>query len=207
MDSTSRSARDRQRGRQSVPRAARPITKPRTNRAGRGLVRALVRAGSKSDHGPAVAHEGPPVRDGTVCGGCGVVFARKTWRRSTRRLQEAATHGAVNGICPACRQTADGQAFGRLVLEGSYVAGHADELIRRIHNVAARAAFTQPERRLVDVVTHGSTLEVLTTSQKLAHRLARELAKAFLGTVSYHWSGSDGRLFAVWRRDEEGSES
>lgn len=90
-----------------------------------------------------------------------------------------------------------------MVLEGAYVAAHADELVQRIRNVAARAAFTQPERRLVEVVTRGSTVEVLTTSQKLAHRLARELAKAFPGTVSYHWSDSDGRLLAVWRRDEE----
>jgi hypothetical protein len=88
-------------------------------------------------------------------------------------------------------------------LEGSYVAGHANELRRRIRNVAVRAAFTQPERRVIDVVTRGDALEVRTTSQKLAHRLARELAKAFHGTVSYDWSEGDGRLLAVWRRDEE----
>ena len=90
-----------------------------------------------------------------------------------------------------------------MVLEGSFVEGHADELIRRIRNVAARAAFTQPERRLVEVPRRGSTLDVLTTSQKRAHRLAREIAKAFRGTVTYRWSENDGRLRAVWRRDEE----
>lgn len=204
MERNSRSATDRQRGRASAPRAAgRLIGNPLSNRVGKGLVRALVRAGSKSDHSPAAARKGPAVRDQTVCGGCDAVFARKTWRRSARRLQAAARHGAVRGVCPACRQAANGRGFGRVVLEGAYVAGHAQELVRRIRNVAARAAFTQPERRLVEVVTRGSTVEVLTTSQKLAHRLARELAKAFRGTVSYHWSDSDGRLLAVWRRDEE----
>jgi hypothetical protein len=176
--------------------------KPRTDRVGKGLVRALARAGSKSDHGPAVARKGPAVADQTVCGGCGAVFAHKTWRRSARRLQGASARGAVPGVCPACRQAAKGSAFGRVLLEGSYVAGHADELIRRIRNVAARAEFTQPERRLVRIVKRESMLEVLTTSQKLAHRLAREITKAFHGAVSYHWSGSDGRLLARWRRDD-----
>jgi len=205
MDRNSRSATGRQRGRVCAPRVTgRRVGQTPANRVGKGLVRALVRAGSKSDHGPAVAHKGSDVHDQTVCAGCGAVFARKTWRRSARRLRTAAEGGAVRGVCPACRQTANGQAFGRVVLEGSYVAGHADELIRRIRNVAARAEFTQPERRLIEVVPRGSTLEVLTTSQKLAHRLAREIAKAFRGSVSYHWSDDDGRLLAVWRRDEDG---
>jgi hypothetical protein len=37
---------------------------------------------------------------------------------------------------------------------------------------------------------------VLTTSQKLAHRLAHELKKAFGGGVTYAWS-DDGSLFAT----------
>lgn len=169
----------------------------------KGLVRALARAGSRSDHSPAVARKGPAVHENTECGGCGAVYAHKTWRRSPRRLRAAAAHGAVRGLCPACRHVMNGRGYGLVMVEGSYVARHADELLRRIRNVAARAAFTQPERRVVDIVPRGSTLKVRTTSQKLAHRLARELAKAFHGTVSYHWSDRDGRLLAVWRRDDE----
>jgi hypothetical protein len=185
--------------------AAREIRMEREGRrAGKGLIRAGARAGSRSDHRPAVARKGSEVPDHTVCE-CGAVFARKTWRRTARRRHAAARLGAVHGVCPACRQAANGQAFGRVILEGSYVEGHADELIRRIRNVAARAEFTQPERRLVEVTSRGSTLDVRTTSQKLAHRLAREIAKAFRGTVTYRWSANDGRLLAVWRRDEEES--
>lgn len=203
MERNSRSATRMERERRSAPRVRRPAGKPGVSRVGKDLVRALVRAGSANDHAPAVARKGPPIPDQTVCGTCGSVFARKTWRRSARRLEVAGAHGGVRGTCPACRHAAAGRAFGRVVLQGSYVQAHADELMRRIRNVAARAEFTQPERRLVDVVARGSTLEVSTTSQKLAHRLARELAKAFHGTVSYHWSDRDGRLLALWRRDEE----
>jgi hypothetical protein len=98
---------------------------------------------------------------------------------------------------------AEHRAFGRVRLEGSYVAGHAAEIRRRVGNVAARAQHTQPERRLVEIEARGRALEVLTTSQKLAHRIGRELQKAFGGSVSYCWSDRSGELLAVWHRDEE----
>jgi hypothetical protein len=170
-------------------------------RAGKGLVRALDRVGSRADRSPAVARKGPAARDETVCGGCGAVFARKTWRRSSRRLEEAVAAGSFPGVCPACRQVVSGEAFGRVLLEGTYVEDHAAELLRRIRNVSARAGYTQPERRLLGLTVRRATIEVLTTSQKLAHRIARELEKAFKGAASYRWSDGDGRLLAVWHRD------
>jgi hypothetical protein len=45
-------------------------------------------------------------------------------------------------------------------------------------------------------------LEVLTTSQKLAHRIVRELTKAFRGKAVYEWSDRDGALFATWERND-----
>jgi hypothetical protein len=63
--------------------------------------------------------------------------------------------------------------------------------------VASHAEFTQPERRLVSIEWKGSELEVLTTSQKLAHRIATELRKAFGGRTTFAWSHDDGSLLAV----------
>jgi len=76
-----------------------------------------------------------------------------------------------------------------------------DAVRRRIQNVAARAAFTQPERRVVSVERQGDVLEVLSTSQKLAHRIAHELKKAFGGRTSYVWS-DDRTLLATWEPKE-----
>lgn len=86
---------------------------------------------------------------------------------------------------------------GRLLLHGAAVAAE-QEVRRRIANVAARAAFTQPERRVVSVRVEGEDLEVLTTAQELAHRIVHELQKAFGGRAAYAWSDRDGSLRAVW---------
>ena len=53
-------------------------------------------------------------------------------------------------------------------------------------------------QRLVSVERQGTTLEVLTTSEKLTHRITAELAKTWRGTAAYKWA-DDGSLFARWR--------
>jgi hypothetical protein len=183
-------------GRRSPAGAPRPHPPAR---AGKGLVRALVRVGTGATRRHGAPRRPPP--DGMVCLRCGAVFLRKTWRRSRRRLLEAAARSAPIGRCPACRSVAGAELPGRLRLEGAYVGLHEAELRRRIANVAARAAFTQPQRRVVAIAAQGPALEVTTTSQELAHRIACELCKAFGGSAVYHWSEHGARLRARWRRD------
>jgi NMD protein affecting ribosome stability and mRNA decay len=135
--------------------------------------------------------------DPTACERCGAVYTRKTWRR--RRPVPGLLGRAAWDVCPACRQQAAGEFYGRLVIVGTLAPKSLNEVERRIRRVAARAEFTQPERRVVDVRSGPGTIEVLTTSQKLAHRLAHELEKAFGGRTRYSWSDRDGRLVANWR--------
>jgi hypothetical protein len=153
--------------------------------------------GSRSGKVVPSAKGGHVFADPTACERCGAVFTRKTWRR--RGLDPELFHRAAWDVCPACRQEADGEFYGRVVVEGTLPPEKLEEVERRIHGVAARAEFTQPERRVIDVRVTAGTLEVLTTSQKLAHRLARELEKAFGGRTHYAWSDRDGRLVATWQ--------
>jgi len=97
-----------------------------------------------------------------------------------------------------------GEYHGRVIARGAAVAAKLDAIRKRIHNVAERAGFTQPERQIVSIEWDGATLEILTTSQKLAHRIAHELAKAFGGRAKYEWSRGDGGeagLLATWQSE------
>lgn len=102
----------------------------------------------------------------------------------------------------SCRQVQEGAVQGRVVVRGSYLASHEQEIRRRIQNVAERAGYTQPERRLVAITRQPGELNVLTTSQKLAHRIVHELKKAFKGHAEYAWSDRERRLQAVWSRED-----
>jgi NMD protein affecting ribosome stability and mRNA decay len=128
-----------------------------------------------------------------ACERCGAVLQKRTWRRRGR-LAAATLDAARWVVCPACRQQEEETYLGRVLVQ----LGPDDDVatIRaRVRNVAARAARTQPERRVVSIERRGDELEILTTSQKLAHRVAKELVKAFGGRASYGWS-DDGSLLA-----------
>ena len=166
----------------------------------KALIRSRTRRGVRSDRSAPAAVRKTQPREPSVCERCGALFARRTWRRDRPRTA-ALLAAATWTVCPACKQVAGGTAFGRVRLVGTFVPPNEAAIRRRIRNVAARAATTQPERRLVSVERGGDGMEVLTTSQKLAHRVVRELTKAFQGRAVYKWS-DDGTLLATWRRDE-----
>ena len=166
---------------------------------GKGLIRSLNRKGTKSGRSPAAARQAGPLPERTVCDRCGAVYARKSWRRHGR-VSHALLSRAAWKVCPACRQVAEGTYFGRVLIRGNFAAANAPLIRQRIQNVVARAQHTQPQRQLVSMEARDDGLEVLTTSQKLAHRIAHELKKVFRGRAVYHWSDTDGTLHAVWER-------
>ena len=129
----------------------------------------------------------------SACERCGAVLEKRTWRRRGR-LTAATLDAAKWVVCPACTQVQEETYLGRVLVKLRKDAD-VDAMRKRVRNVAARAARTQPERRVVSMERQGEVLEILTTSQKLAHRVAKELAKAFGGRPSYGWS-DDGSLLA-----------
>ncbi len=154
---------------------------------------------------PPVAARTRGLREPAVCERCFAVYRDRAWRAAGpgRRVPADVTWT----LCPACSQVERQEYFGRVRVSAPLAPERESELRRRIWNVERRARATQPERRLVSLGRAGGRLEVLATSQKLAHRIARELEKAFGGRASYVWAERDGLLEASWdpegrRRDE-----
>jgi NMD protein affecting ribosome stability and mRNA decay len=165
---------------------------------GKGLIRSLNRRGVRAKKVRAGEATSGRLSEPSACERCGAIFSSRVWRRPGK-VTAALLERAEWVTCPACEQAKAATGFGRIVVRGRYAATHDAAIRRRIANVAARAAVTQPERQLSSVERTGDVLEVLTTSQKLAHRIVRELKKAFGGRASYAWS-DDGTLFATWQR-------
>jgi NMD protein affecting ribosome stability and mRNA decay len=172
----------------------------RSTAKGKGLIRSANRSAVDSGKLSGAARAAPRRLDPVVCERCGAVWSRRTWRND-RAVTTALLSRAQWKLCPACQQADAGSAFGRVLLRGAYVRANEDAIRQRIGNVAARAQHTQPQRRVISIGGDREGLEVLTTSQKLAHRIVHELKKAFRGRASYAWSDRDGALLATWRRD------
>lgn len=165
--------RQRPDSKHAAPRGARPYGKPPVARR------------TQVEHVPA------------MCERCGAVYQNRTWRAGERTSRTSLV-GIGWTLCPACRQVEDQEYFGRVRVTGKLDAGRELEVRRRIWKVEGRARYTQPQRRTVLIERGPKGLEILTTSQKLAHRIARELEKAFGGRAHYVWTGEDGELNATW---------
>ena len=133
--------------------------------------------------------------DPSVCHRCGAVYTAKTWRRG-RRMAGADLAKAMWVLCPGCEQAAGGEYYGQVLVEVKDAAGR-DAIMARVRNVERRALATQPERRIVEANWDGKRLDIKTTSQKLAHRIACEVEKAFGGVLHFSWSAEDGTLLAT----------
>jgi 5-methylcytosine-specific restriction endonuclease McrA len=179
-------------------RTNRPIEKGAVQK-GKGLIRSLTRSAvrDKKAH-PGEARQGR-LREPTACERCGAIFMKRSWRQD-HKVTLALLDRAAWTVCPACEQAKAKMGQGRVLVRGKFALANEEAVRARIRNVAARAGFTQPSRRVVSVDREGDALEVLTTSQKLAHRIVNELKKAFRGRATFNWS-DDGTLLAVWRRE------
>ena len=165
--------------------------------ADRRRLRALVRRGSEEQHLSPLARRSRALPDGAICERCGAVYERRHWRAGTERERRFAPNLRW-AVCPACVQVAAGEGYGRVVLRGGRILDDEEAIRRRVRNVAARAEFSQPERRIVSIERLGRDIEVITTSQRLAHRIVHALLGAFGGRGAYAWSDNDGGLHATW---------
>ena len=153
---------------------------------------------ARTNRGPAGTGRTKVSREPTMCERCGAVYLHKTWRAG-ERTRRTSRVGVAWTLCPACAQVAEQEYFGRVRVMGELTPDLETEVWRRIQNVEARARHTQPERRTVRIDREREGIEVLTTTQELAHRIARELEKAFGGKARYAWSDRDGSLEATWQ--------
>ena len=159
--------------------------------------------GARSQRTPVVART-LIAREPAMCERCGAVYQRKTWR-SGERTARTSQIGVAWTVCPACTQVMESEYFGRVSTTCPLDPAQEAAVRRRVHNVEERARHTQPERRMVRFDRTPAGFEILTTSQKLAHRIARELQKAFGGRARFTWTTPERRLEAVWDPPAAGS--
>ena len=174
----------------------RTLTVDRVRRDARHTPRQPKRAAQRG--GPVVAERTRTPLSPSRCERCDARYENKMWREPTARQKLDDLVGVNWTLCPACRQVDEQEYFGRVRVTRALAPDEEIQIRRRIWNVERRARRTQPEHRLVDVERRRQGLEIFTTSQKLAHRIAHELTKAFGGRAQYQWTDREGVLEATW---------
>jgi NMD protein affecting ribosome stability and mRNA decay len=148
---------------------------------------------------PYLSKKGPV--DAGVCPECHAISRKKRWYLDEAEYVLLARTGVVLRRCPACRKIADGFPSGVLTLRGRFLVTHHDDLLAIVRNEERRARETNPLERIMGIREENGIVEILTTDEKLAQRIGREIRKAYQGTVSYKWSQDANLVRVNWSRD------
>ncbi len=148
---------------------------------------------------PYIPRKGP-LKVG-VCPECHAISRKKRWYVDEAEYLSLVRAGAVHRRCPACRKIADGFPSGVVTLRGGFLRTHRDEILTIVRNEERRARGTNPLERIMAIRDGGEDVEILTTDEKLAQRIGREIRKAYQGTVSYKWSEDANLVRVGWSRD------
>jgi hypothetical protein len=84
---------------------------------------------------------------------------------------------------------------------GGFLQTHRDEILSIVRNEERRARETNPLERIMEIRNGDESVEILTTDEKLAQRIGREIRKAYQGAVSYKWSEDANLVRVSWSRD------
>jgi NMD protein affecting ribosome stability and mRNA decay len=139
------------------------------------------------------------------CRGCGCIYFRGRWTLDPSReiLKRVELRDGVRPTyCPACQKIRDHYWMGVVQISG-IAAGEKREVIKLLRNEETRAREKNPLERIVRIVEAANGLRVETTTEKLAQRLGRALAKARGGKIVYKWSHRNKFARVVWEKTEK----
>lgn len=142
-------------------------------------------------------------RSGTgICPRCHAVFRNKRWRLDEKFYAEHKDDPAIpKFLCPGCRRALDHYPGGYLMLQGSFLREHEDEIMRVLNNEYERARGKNPLEQIIDIKDEpDGSLTVETTNERLAQRLGRAIYKAYKGELTFNWSHMNKMVRVYWKR-------
>jgi NMD protein affecting ribosome stability and mRNA decay len=139
--------------------------------------------------------------DMAVCKGCGAIYHNKRWSLDKKLKTRSAGKKKVEVLCPACQKIKEGFAEGFVTIKGEFFKKHREEIINLMRNKEQRAMYNNPLDRIIEIKEKKDSIEIATTTDKLAQRLGQVIQKAFNGEIEYKWSSDTKLTRVVWTRD------
>lgn len=141
-----------------------------------------------------------PPKDWAVCSRCHAIYHNKHWFLSEKVAQDLLKNQPRHHLCPACQKIRDHFPSGVITLKGEYLVQHRGEIMNLVRNEEVRARGFNPLERIVSIREGDGTVEVETTTEKLAQRIGKRLHHAHQGKVAYRWSRDNHLIRVAWER-------
>jgi hypothetical protein len=104
-------------------------------------------------------------------------------------------------VCPACRRISDNYEGGHVVLEGTFVTNHRDEVVNAVKKAEQLEKRQRPLERIMNIVVGGDRIEVKTTYEHMARRIGQAVHKAYRGELKLQYLEAEKFVRVHWKRD------
>jgi NMD protein affecting ribosome stability and mRNA decay len=135
-------------------------------------------------------------RNPAACSDCGAIYRNGRWRWEQLRPAPPKT------VCPACRRVQDRYPAGEILLQGPFVAQHADEVIQLVRNIERAENADHPLHRVMDVKRTRSGITITTTDIHLPRRIGHALEDAWRGDLTVHYDEAGHFTRVLWDRQD-----
>ncbi|MEO0270325.1 MAG: BCAM0308 family protein [candidate division WOR-3 bacterium] len=131
--------------------------------------------------------------DPTTCPTCGLLYHKKRWINNPELLKELkGNHKEIQQKeCPACRKIRDKYPLGIVEIFGDFVEQKNEEIHSRIKHIAAEEFTHNPLERIMIVKNEKNRIIIETTTEHLAEKIGKKIAKTFNKKVKISFSDTE----------------
>ncbi|MEN3046144.1 MAG: BCAM0308 family protein [Candidatus Hydrothermales bacterium] len=131
--------------------------------------------------------------DPTICPTCGLIYHKKRWVNNPELLKKIKENEkrVEHKDCPACRKIKDKYPLGIVEIRGDFVIKKNEEIHSRVKHIAADEYIHNPLERIIDVKEEGDKITIETTTEHLAEKIGKNIAKTFKKNIKIIFSETD----------------
>lgn len=135
------------------------------------------------------------IKEPAACPDCGAVYRKGAWH------WEAAPENTQAHSCPACKRVRDRLPAGYLSLRGDYFAGHRDEILNLVDNIATQAKQSHPLKRIMNIETSADETLITLTDTHLTREIGDAINKSQGGNLDVQYGEGSDILRVFWQRE------
>lgn len=123
--------------------------------------------------------------DPTRCPECSAVFTRGRWTWDPLKFVDN------EQVCPACQRIRDDYPAGYIVIEGSFLQSHKEELLNLIRNLEKKKSEQHPLERIIKISESDGKMTITTTGIHLPKMIGDALKSSYEGDLNISYDAEN----------------
>ena len=105
-------------------------------------------------------------------------------------------------LCPACNRIHDNYPAGEVILSGSFLGKHKQEIIELARNTEQAERDEHPLQRIMSISEDGDKLVITATDIHLPRRIGHAIVDAYKGDLDTHYDREGYFVRIRWSRED-----